>query len=390
MKNENIKFLIDHIDPLGQGVSKSEDKITFIHKVLPGEQGVASIYKRKKGVSFASISANINCKITNKSPHRIVPKCLHFNKCTSCHFLHTNYDSELQFKKNTFKKYCAKLGAQYKSFDNINIHRAKNRFNYRNRVQLHYDVDKNILGNLSNIDSSIVEIPNCLLGNDSVKKGMQELYNPSSDLYWRKLVHQNHHAKKGHIEIYDRPDYINTNKLPQISINKQYSDGGFHQVNDFMHQILLQIIQKNFNKISQEYKYNNLLELFGGSGNLSFNLDVKQKIIVDLYEDKNLPNNFINMNLYKKNSSLKLKKILEGIGPIDILILDPPRSGLKNLNEFLNLFNPRDIYYISCNISTAISNIYPTLDRYNIKSMHLIDLFPGTFHFETLIHLQKS
>ncbi len=49
-------FLIENIDPLGQGVSKTNNEIFFIKKTLPGESGIAEITSQKKGVSFGVLN----------------------------------------------------------------------------------------------------------------------------------------------------------------------------------------------------------------------------------------------------------------------------------------------------------------------------------------------
>ena len=49
------KFLIDHIDPLGQGVFKQNDQIYFIPKTLPGETGQFEVLKSKKGVRTSKL-----------------------------------------------------------------------------------------------------------------------------------------------------------------------------------------------------------------------------------------------------------------------------------------------------------------------------------------------
>lgn len=46
-------FKIEHIDPLGQGVSRLNDQVTFIGKTLPEETGQAKVIRRAKGVQFA-------------------------------------------------------------------------------------------------------------------------------------------------------------------------------------------------------------------------------------------------------------------------------------------------------------------------------------------------
>ena len=102
-----IEFIIDHIDPLGQGVYKKGDDIFFIPKTLPKESGTAIIQKRRKGVHFAKLT-----ELNDKSDKRVTPACDHFSNCQGCHFLHCDYTSEINFKKASFQKMLAYLGDQ--------------------------------------------------------------------------------------------------------------------------------------------------------------------------------------------------------------------------------------------------------------------------------------
>ena len=47
-KDKLLSFSIEHMDPMGQGVSKVSDKVTFIAKTLPNEKGQASIIRSAK------------------------------------------------------------------------------------------------------------------------------------------------------------------------------------------------------------------------------------------------------------------------------------------------------------------------------------------------------
>jgi 23S rRNA (uracil1939-C5)-methyltransferase len=82
-----IKFLIDHIDPLGQGVFKKDEDIFFVPKTLPGEEGFLEIIKKTKGVHFCRV-----IKLTKKSSLRKKSSCSHFYNCNGCNFLHTDYE----------------------------------------------------------------------------------------------------------------------------------------------------------------------------------------------------------------------------------------------------------------------------------------------------------
>ena len=93
---EQRPFEIEHIDPLGQGVSK-KSKITFIEKTLPGEIGQATIYKEAKGVSFGFIKNADDIELESKD--RVAPECPHYWECPGCQYLHTTYENEILFKK---------------------------------------------------------------------------------------------------------------------------------------------------------------------------------------------------------------------------------------------------------------------------------------------------
>ena len=79
-----IQFIIDHIDPLGQGVFKQDEKVYFIPKTLPNETGTAEILKKKKGVHFAKLES-----LNQKSELRTQANCQHYDLCAGCHFQHS-------------------------------------------------------------------------------------------------------------------------------------------------------------------------------------------------------------------------------------------------------------------------------------------------------------
>ena len=122
-----IEFEIEHLDPLGQGVSKKTGTITFIAGTLPGETGTAIVYKRAKSVQFARLKT-----LKHSADNRIEPLGPHFNHCPGCQFLHTDYDSELSYKKQALARHLAKLGVAEAS---IKVLPAPRRLAYRNRVQ---------------------------------------------------------------------------------------------------------------------------------------------------------------------------------------------------------------------------------------------------------------
>ncbi len=364
MQNKNIiPFKIQSMDSLGQGVSKETDKITFIPKTLPGETGKAMVLAGKKGVQFAGL-----LELETKSPHRVEPLCRHFNICPSCHFLHTSYEEEIQFKKLNLDKLFHKI-----LHPPIQVLPAMRRTEYRNRLQLHYDTKARILGMLDAKNQRIAPIPDCLIARSRVKEKVKDLYANES---WIKLL--NGGPERGHIEIYEMNEEV------KISLNQPYAEGGFTQVFDEMNQELKKILSHWTKNFASE----DVLDLFAGNGNLSAEANYSRRLCVDFYQ-KAVTDPFTSQDLYfpKALEVIRKKTKQIGLNPSTI-ILDPPRSGLKNLEEWLEAFAPQRVAYISCDPHTLVRDL-TLVKNYKITELHLIDFFPSTFHFETMVFLER-
>ncbi len=357
------QFKIVSIDSLGQGVSK-EDKILFIPKTLPGEEGTAAVLAQKKSVSFGW-----PLNITRPAANRIVPECPHFAECPSCHFLHTDYASELEYKRLAFDQIFRNL-----PLPRPDIISAPRRLAYRNRIQLHYDTKNRQLGLLSLSLKRIIEIPQCKIGLPEISKVITELY---ANQNWLNLVPKG--EDRGHVEIYLRDGEV------QVTWNRPYADGGFTQVFDEMNAILKDRIDDIFANIHLGH----LLDLFGGGGNLSEKLNYEMRRCVDFYSVPKGPD-FISLDLYSPLALSQLqKKLREEDLNIKTLILDPPRAGFKELGLWLDTLKPETVLYVSCDPHT-LSRDLRTLKNYEFKQSFLLDFFPSTFHFETMLLLQRQ
>jgi len=382
---ENIKFIIEHIDPLGQGVSK-ENNIAFIEKTLPGETGTAEIYRKAKGVIFGRLLNSDKLEIESKA--RIIPECPHYNECRGCQYLHTDYNTELKFKTQSLKRMFKKLLPD--SFE-IKTHPADKRFEYRNRVQLHYNLETNELGLISSFSKSLINASECLLSNSFVKDAVLNLYKNNK---WIEIVNKSN-EKKGYIEVYLKPE----ENTPKITVNKPYAEGGFTQVNDAMGIILTNLVTEMYNKYLDNSNKLLVLDIFGGNGNLSKNFinayinvyDLNMNpIIIPKMQNKN--QHYINIDLYKKDPVNQIKRSLNSSNLTipNLVVYDPPRAGVKFINSYIEKLDAPYIFYISCDPATLRRDSQIIKSKYDILEIHLIDLFPGTRHFETLIVFKKS
>lgn len=388
---QKVDFTIDHIDALGQGVSKQDNKITFIAKTLPGEQGSARIHKRSKGVQFAVVET-----LDVEAEFRIASECEHFSSCPGCHYLHTDYQHELAYKTAALEKTLRPLASQAKfDADTIQVAAAPERLHYRNRVQLHYRY--NYIGMLDASRDEIVEIPNCQILRDELKPAFDELY---ADTSW-----QDGKGPRGHCEL-----YLDSSGEVKKNWNADYAEGGFSQVNAAMNLELTQQVAAMMVSSTTKKQGLRLLDLFSGAGNLSDALmqpnaqpAIAQRVMVDhkpWQADQLLDahSDFLAIDLFDdaafgqfkhqlKQRDLKTEAGEESIpltvSSFDIMLVDPPRKGFAQLNAWVNGCKPKTLIYVSCNAATMARDLQSLDKKFTIKEVQLMDLFPSTYHFET-------
>jgi 23S rRNA (uracil1939-C5)-methyltransferase len=363
-KKQVIPIDITGIDSLGQGVSKASGDVTFVPKTAPGDRGEAEVVSKKKSVTFAKL-----LRLDQPSSLRIDPICPHFKDCSSCHFLHVDYSNELKFKHEGMKRLFRHI-----PLPEIEIVSAPRRLGYRNRVQLHFSVKSKLLGYREPHSHRIVPVPNCMIALPEVEKELRRLYQ---DQQWLKEVPKN--LEEGHVEIYLHHGSVKT------IWNKGYAAGGFTQVFGEMNS---QLKERLFQELQSEAGAE-VLDLFAGDGNLSNRLPHSKRLGVDVYE-KVPGEDFLSVNLYDKGAlGIVKRKLKERDLRPSILLLDPPRSGMRDLETWLKELKPRTVAYVSCDPHTMARDLQ-TVSGYAYKKALMFDFFPSTFHFETMVILERK
>ena len=365
-----MQYQITDLDTMGQGVSKADGQITFIAKTLPNETVQASVYRSKKNIHFAHLD-----QVIQASPLRQEAPCPHYQACGGCHYQHVDYPTELAFKQQSLKRHLR----QFPDID-IAVHAAPQRWHYRNRVQLHYQKDKQVLG-LMDVHYEPLPVTQCQLMQAPIHEAMMALYQ---DQAW--LQHVKKEAVRGHIELYLRDETVH------MSVNQPYANGGFTQVFPHMNHYLTTWLAHLVTQYLPEDAV--IYDLFGGNGNLSLPLGC-QTLVVDQYGDKQPQNTalqtFVSQNLYAKDALSRLKNAIpKHLKNPTCLIIDPPRSGLKNLKDFVDTFKPKAVIFIACEATSFARDVHTCLEDYELVQVDLFDLFPATQHYETVGVLVKK
>lgn len=376
---KEIQFSIDHLDRFGQGVFKDNelDLVFFIPKTLPGEEGKAKVLKRKGKVVFCKL-----IEITKSSEIRVPFECQHFAKCQGCDYWSCDYDNEINLKKQSFVRNLRNAIddriVSNQTIEDLEVLQDKNRLGYRNRIQLHYSKKQKQIG-YRDSQNNIIKINQCLIASEPINKFLVKMLNNHEWLsYLRKSD-----PDLGHFELYEHE-----NGEVQLSINETYSFGGFSQVNQPMNDQLIQKLVSLVEKHEVNLEENDIvLDLFGGSGNLSRPFTKQRCLIFDgVKSNQKMQEHqiFHEVNLYGPRSIERIQEQLNEEHP-KLVILDPPRSGLKNLNDYIEKLKPKHLFYISCQYDSMLRDIRSTKEQIDsIQSIFLCDLFPATHHIEAV------
>ena len=396
---------IEKLDYYGRGISRSSGKVYFIENALKDEDVSITLLKEKKKYCEAKLK-----EISNISKDRTEAKCKYYNVCGGCQLMHIKEEKQEEFKKEKVEEILKKFLKYNKDVNDIVF--SKN-FNYRNKVVLH--VKDNKLGFYKNKTNELIEIDKCLLLNPVINDLISYLKNyiESKDIekITIKVGNKTNEVMliiDGSIAKYQKlleivdvliiNEKVMTTKdyITSYIGNKKYiiKRNSFFQVN---YDISTRMYDKVKDVIVKE-KSKNVLDLYCGTGTIGIYIsDVVSKItgrevVSDAIEAANINkkiNNVENIEFILWKVEDKLDFISNN--NIDTVIVDPPRSGLhKKVIPILEKISPKTIIYVSCDPITMARDINLLSNNYELVEVTPYDMFPNTYHVETVCVLKKK
>lgn len=389
-----MEVKIEKLDHFGNGISRVNDKVIFVKRALPSEVIDVKVVDDRKKYSFGEIK-----KIINSNKDRINSICPYYDKCGGCNFLHCKKEVEHNFKKNKGSNLI---------FSEL-IFYSPAEFNYRNKVTLHGDGNK--LGFYEESSNNIIDIDYCYLLDDkinnvikTIKKYMKEykcfikevmirvgdslllsIYGDVDDEFIKNIsfvdtIIINDVIVKG-------KGYVNKNIL---DFNFKISPNSFFQVNYKGLECIYEILRDNLN-----CHYKKGLDLYSGTSVMGILISsfCDKVISVEINSSAtsdaliNIKNNNIE-NIEVIND--KVENVIDKLNDIDLIIVDPPRSGLdKKTISYIKKINPKTLVYISCDMFTLKRDLDLLKEKYDLKKYYLVDMFPKTYHVESVCILEK-
>jgi 23S rRNA (uracil1939-C5)-methyltransferase len=423
-------------------------KAVFVPFVLAGETVEASLIEQKKGFARAKLE-----KVISPSVARINPRCRYFSRCGGCHYQHTGYEHQLEIKVAILKENLRRMAKL--EIDDVQVHasppwnyRNRTRLKVRTSPEFSTGYFKFNSHELMAVEECPISSPliNRAIGKlwDVGKAGgaagveeieffanaddtellvevyggaeafAKELKNTLSEICGVVIFPTSSGAKarqfldsSGTAEAVPFPvssqrqsssRQAGENVRPSIGSSEltyktkrasyRVSAGAFFQVNRHLTDELVMLV-------TEGRSGRTALDLYAGGGLFSSVLcrEFERVIAVEAspisYGDLQY-NSPANVKAVRGMSEQYLKNVSGKLQP-DLVVMDPPRSGLGDsvIHSLVNLGAPR-MTYVSCDPATLSRDLGGLLRAgYRVEQAHLVDLFPQTYHLESVVHLVR-
>jgi 23S rRNA (uracil1939-C5)-methyltransferase len=431
---DELRLIIEKMVYGGDGLGHAEGNTVFAPFVLPEESVRVTVAKRKKQTVWGKL-----LEVTQASPSRVNAQCPHFGVCGGCHYQHIAYAEQVRFKIGILRETLSRLGGISWGGE-VTPHTAAP-YAYRNRAQWAVRAGMpRALGYFLPESSVIMPVDVCPVLSPALADTfhrLQELARggrlPTGILEIEAFADSADEkiALNVAFDAYPKPapelaEYIRA-ALPKIESlllldqKKErfeltgpgfllHAAGGFQfrvshlsffQVNRFL-------IEELLAAVTNDAKGGRALDLYAGVGFFTMPLaktfakvvsvDANLAATRDLYANAEAAN--VEVTTFHEHTEDFLKKPQDRP---DLVVLDPPRAGLGALaaEKLVELGAP-EIIYLSCDPSTLARDLAvltgntkkPAEIRasgpfYEIVAMDMFDLFPQTFHIETLVRLRR-
>lgn len=441
MKKNNIIGRCVDISSEGKGIIKFFNETIFVDALLLNETAEVEILYRSKGVAFGKIT-----RLIEKSKDRINPLCPVSTSCGGCSFQNATYEYELKYKKHKVEEDLKRIGGI--SFPVNDVIGMDNPYHYRNKIQVPFSFNGReiVYGFYKANTHKIIQTDGCNIEDIRAKEILKEIkylmksmkippyiedsgYGlirhvlirtslhfdevmvvivttkeefPSRNNFVKSLVSKFKYIKTVIQNINPRDTNVILGEKERIlygkgfindsilGVNFSISSKSFFQVNPYQ-------VEKLYSyafSLADLKKDDVLLDAYSGIGTIGLIASkyVKQVIQVEreVASVKNAlesikRNNINNVKVINKDCTEYLSTTDD---KYDVVILDPPRKGstIEFINALKNI-SPSRIIYISCDPATLSRDLSYFLDKYEIKEIQPVDMFPRSFHVETICAL---
>ena len=399
--NDIYDVVIDRLNHQGDGICIIDNRVVFVKNALPDEKVKIKI----NHISKKFVSGDVVERLSSVSS-RVKPLCPYYSVCGGCDIMHMNYDFQHDFKYDKVYDIIRKFVK-----DDILINKVSfdEQFYYRNKATFHV---KEGIGFYKEKTYDLIDIDKCLISSCEINNTLKILKEMDLNNI-KSIVVRSSYYDKSVMVIFNSIGKVDNNMIinslsdyvSSIYINDKLIYGDRYIV-DCIGSLKFVISPESFFQVNTPMAYKlyscvkdyaqvdsktSVLDLYCGTGTIGLfvggddlvGVEINKSAVSDANINKNI--NGLNANFICGDSGEVLKKLNK---KFDVVIVDPPRSGLSTLavNEVLGVRAKR-IVYVSCDPITLARDLNILKEYYIIKEISLFDLFPNTHHVESVVLL---
>jgi 23S rRNA (uracil1939-C5)-methyltransferase len=376
----------------GDGLGRVEGQAVFVPFAAPGDQLRVRITSLDRNFARGEIA-----EIIEPSRSRRAAPCPHFGICGGCQLQHLQYAAQLTTKAEFIRESLRRMGG-IDWQDEIEV-LAADEFGYRSRAEIKINGEQ--IGFFKAGSHDICAVAECPILLPAANAALQELHKPPNLLPSR--------ATRVYLTVGDdqtlvtpatgenareaEVDAQGTVQQTIAGINYSFGVRTFFQANRLL-------VEQLVATAMEEAKGKVAFDLYAGAGLFSLQLArvfaqvyaVEGSKISSKHGLKNAQANRLHNVTYEAMSvEAWLKFRAPKLPRPDFVLLDPPRAGAgAAVVQRLLALQPRRIHYVSCDPTTLARDLkLLTQAKYKLDSITALDMFPQTYHVETVVKLTR-
>jgi 23S rRNA (uracil1939-C5)-methyltransferase len=380
----------------GDGLARLDGRVVLTPFVLPGERVLMAPRQEKPGL----VRAN-TMKVIEPAPQRVAAPCPYFGRCGGCHYQHAPYEYQLAIKRQILEEELRRLG-HITPPEEIAIVSGEP-WGDRNRAQFH--IENGRLGYREARSHKLVAIEQCPISSPRINEIIGTLNRMLRDPRWPNFIRS--------LEVFTDERQVQLNVLETerpvarrffewcaeeipglVSGALDYegrfrvSGGSFFQVNRFLPDRLVEVALDG-------YEGETAVDLYAGVGLFTLPLAGRFRQVTAVESGRaavaDLQFNAERAGLANIAAEQRTaEEFLAGLEKApDFVLLDPPRAGAGKVvvRRLIELRQPR-VTIVSCDPATLARDLAALIaGGFRIHRMTLVDLFPQTYHLETVVSL---
>ena len=383
-------FEIEKLVYGGSGLARADGRVFLTPLVLPGElvqaEPVDKLHMRLVSVERAA-------------EERVTAPCPYFGTCGGCHYQHAPYAYQLQQKVAILREVLQRVGKFEPPTDIEVIHGHE--WNYRNRVQLH--IEDGQIGYRRFGSRQLCAITHCPISSPRLNEALGALLAMTKERRFPAFVNT--------IELFSNELDVQVNVVESSRpVAKHFFDWCAEQIPGFVPGALqygeFRVSGKSFFQVNRflveplvqaaigDATGDQAADLYAGVG--LFTLPLRRRFRrVTAVETGNAAVSDLQWNAQRAGIDLDVCKtpVDEYLSTLEatpeFILADPPRAGLGKaaVRHLLHLRPPR-LHIVACDPATLARDLCGLLaGGYRLQRLFLVDLFPQTYHLETIAHL---